>query len=208
MIATVLLPLADFKTITVPSKPLPAPSNLVTELVGAGLVMVLILLVMLLPRLWRSLRPQPKPTSEPSESWILIDGSNVMHWQDHTPQLESLHRVVGRVQALGYFPGVVFDANAGWKLAGRYLHDGDFADLLGLEPRQVLVVPKGTQADTFLLDTARELGARIVTNDRFRDWADKHPELAKAGFLVRGGLRGQDVWLAGLEPVQEAAAQG
>ena len=41
----------------------------------------------------------------------------------------------------------VFDANAGWKLAGRYLHDGDLARILGLEERQVLVVPKGAQAD-------------------------------------------------------------
>ena len=204
MIATVLLPLADFKTITVPSKPLPAPSNLVTELVGAGLVMVLILLVMLLPRLWRSLRPQPKPTSEPSESWILIDGSNVMHWQDGVVTLAPLTEVIGQLKELGYVPGVVFDANAGWKLQGRYLHDSDLARLLGLETRQVLVVPKGTQADTYLLETAQEFGVRIVTNDRFRDWAEAHPQVLEPGFLIRGGMREGRAWLKGLDARKDA----
>jgi hypothetical protein len=81
---------------------------------------------------------------------------------------------------------------------GRYMHDGDFARLLGLESRQVLVVPKGTQADPFLLQTAREFGARIVTNDRYRDWADRHPEVLEPGFLIRGGMRGSTVWLKDL----------
>ena len=130
-----------------------------------------------------------------SENWILIDGSNVMHWQDNTPQIETVVRVVNEVKSLGYVPGVVFDANAGWKLMGRYLHDGDFARLLDLKTDQVLVVPKGTQADPYLLETAREFGARIVTNDRFRDWADAHPEVKEPGFLIRGGLRDGKVWL-------------
>ena len=112
-----------------------------------------------------------------------------MHWQDNRPNLDPVRAVVRQLINLGHVPGVVFDANAGWKLMGRYLHDGDFARLLGLETRQVLVVPKGTQADPFLLQTAREFGARIVTNDRFRDWADAHPEVLQPGFLIRGFIR-------------------
>lgn len=129
------------------------------------------------------------------ESWVLVDGSNVMHWQDQTPCLDPVKAVVSQLAAQGHVPGVVFDANAGWKLMGRYLHDGDFARLLGLESRQVLVVPKGTQADPFLLKTAREFGARIVTNDRYRDWAVAHPEVLEPGFLIRGGMRDGAVWL-------------
>ena len=99
---------------------------------------------------------------------------------------------------------MVFDANAGWKLAGRYLHDSDLARLLGLEPRQVLVVPKGTQADSYLLETAREFGVRIVTNDRYRDWAVAHPEVLEPGFLIRGGMRDGRAWLKGLDAKEGA----
>ncbi|MBL9047250.1 MAG: hypothetical protein JNK34_08065 [Tabrizicola sp.] len=132
------------------------------------------------------------------ESWVLVDGSNVMHWLDRTPSLDPVKAVVAQLAAQGHVAGVVFDANAGWKLMGRYLHDGDFARLLGLESRQVLVVPKGTQADPFLLETAKEFGARIVTNDRYRDWAEAHPEVLEPGFLIRGGMRDGAVWLKGL----------
>lgn len=138
-------------------------------------------------------RARVAPTRD--EAWILIDGSNVMHWQDGVVALAPLTQVIGRLKALGYVPGVVFDANAGWKLFGRYLHDHDFAQLLGLETRQVLVVPKGTQADTYLLETAREFGVRIVTNDRYRDWAEAHPEVLEPGFLIRGGMRDGKLWL-------------
>lgn len=203
MIATVLLPLADFKTITVDSQSGPTVQTVTTgEIAWALVLLVLLLIVLLLPRLWRSIKPRSKPVPE---NWILVDGSNVMHWQDNTPKLEPVKLVIGQLRRLGYVPGVVFDANAGWKLAGRYLHDGDFARMLGLEARQVLVVPKGTQADPYLLETAREFGARIVTNDRFRDWVEKHPEVATPGFLIRGDLRDSSIRLAGLEQGQEAA---
>ncbi len=150
--------------------------------------------VYLLLRLLQRFR-QPRAEHAP-EDWILIDGSNVMHWQDNTPQLAPVQRVIDHLKALGYVPGIVFDANAGWKLMGRYLHDGDFARLLAVEKRQVLVVPKGTQADPFLLETAKDFGARIVTNDRFRDWAEAHPEVKQPGFLIRGGYRSSgELWL-------------
>jgi hypothetical protein len=147
--------------------------------------------------LWSARRRSPAADTS-DESWVLVDGSNVMHWQDQRPSLDPVKAVVAQLSAQGHVAGVVFDANAGWKLMDRYLHDGDFARLLGLESRQVLVVPKGTQADPFLLETAREFGARIVTNDRFRDWADAHPEVQEPGFLIRGGMRDGAVWLEGL----------
>lgn len=195
MIAGIFLPLADFKTITVETPAESAQSTLGIEIAGVAALLVLLLVLMLASRLWR--RNPPLPKSAP-ENWVLIDGSNVMHWQDSTPRLEAVQKVVDQLRRLGYVPGVVFDANAGWKLAGRYLHDGDFARLLGIDPSQVLVVPKGSQADPFLLQTAREFDTSIVTNDRFRDWAQQHPEVAKPGFLIRGEIQGNEVRLNGL----------
>jgi hypothetical protein len=153
--------------------------------------------------LWTQ-RRRPKAAQSVEESWVLVDGSNVMHWQDQTPSLDPVKAVVVQLAAQGYVPGIVFDANAGWKLMGRYLHDGDFARLLGIHSRQVRVVPKGTQADPFLLQTSREFGARIVTNDRYRDWAADHPEVLEPGFLIQGRMLDGQVWLKGLDPSKGA----
>ena len=189
------LPLTDFKTIRVELPAEPVASSLGTEVTVSLALLLLLLGLFLLPKLWDLVRPATRLVEE---DWVLIDGSNVMHWQDNAPRLEAVRKVVDLVRARGYVPGVVFDANAGWKLAGRYLHDGDFAQLLGLEARQVLVVAKGTQADPFLLQTAREFGARIVSNDRFRDWVADHPEIQTPGFLIRGRDVGGEIALEGL----------
>ena len=46
-------------------------------------------LFLLLRAFWR--RPAPR--------WILVDGSNVMHWQEGTPQVTTLRAVVLRYSA-------------------------------------------------------------------------------------------------------------
>ena len=134
---------------------------------------------------------KPKPT----ERWILVDGSNVMHWKDDTPQLATVQDVLQVLQARGFSPGVIFDANVGYKVAGRYQDDRELARVLRLPEDRVLVVPKGTQADPYLLNSARDLGARVVTNDKYRDWAADFPEIRSQGFLISGGYRGGKLWL-------------
>lgn len=131
----------------------------------------------------------------PEARWIVVDGSNVMYWKDGTPQVGTVRDVVARLVALGYAPGVMFDANAGHLLAGAYRHDGAFARMLGLPQDRVMVVPKGTQADGYILQAARDLGARVVTNDRFRDWIEQFPEVRQPGHLVRGNYRDGALWL-------------
>lgn len=157
----------------------------------------------------RGSRPAHRaPSLKPSrkKNWVLVDGSNVMHWEDNTPQIEPLRRVISALKAQGLDPGVVFDANAGWKLVGRYLGERELSRLLDLPQDQVLVVPKGSPADPWLLTTARDFGARIVTNDRYRDWSDAHPEVANPGFLIHGGLLGTGVWLEGMpQPAPQPA---
>lgn len=128
-------------------------------------------------------------------TWVLVDGSNVMHWRDGTPQIAPVREVVDRLKALGLSPLVMFDANAGYKISGRYKHDYAFGQMLGLPESRVFVVDKGTPADPALLAAARDLGGRIVTNDRYRDWVETHPELAEPGHLIRGGYRDGALWL-------------
>lgn len=153
--------------------------------VPVGLVASLVLLL-------RKRRKAPPAVAQPK---IIVDGSNVIHWNGGAPSLEPLRAVIRDIEARGMTPGVIFDANAGYKINDRYLDDGAFASLLGLPDANVLVVPKGTPADRYILEAARSMGARIVTNDRFRDWEDSFPEVRQTDLLIRGGFREGRLWL-------------
>ena len=148
-------------------------------------------------------KPRERRTRKPPapKKWIVIDGSNVMHWQNSEAQIGPVQQVLREVSARGFSAGVVFDANAGYKLEDRFLDDYALARRLDLPADRVLVVPKGTQADEYILLTARDLGAIVVTNDRYRDWAESFPEVHSAGFLIRGGYRDGDFWLEQTERI-------
>ncbi len=141
----------------------------------------------LLFRAWRARKPRRKR--------VIVDGSNVLHWKDGTPQIETLCEVLARLKADRLDPIVMFDANAGYLIAGRYQHDHAMACKLGLPTKSVLVVSKGSVADETILAAARDLKARVVSNDRYRDWADRHPEVLTPGHLIRGGYRDGALWL-------------
>ncbi|MEZ5910941.1 MAG: hypothetical protein R3D84_00925 [Paracoccaceae bacterium] len=133
---------------------------------------------------------------------VVIDGSNVLYWRDETPRIEPVREVIRALKARGFSPGVVFDANAGYLVKGRYKHDAAFGRMLGLPKDRVMVVPKGEPADATILLVARELKARVVSNDRFRDWANAYPEVVTAGHVIRGGYRGKTLWLEPDRPEQ------
>ena len=136
---------------------------------------------------------------------ILVDGSNVLHWRNDQPDLEAVRAVLAELTARGFSPGVMFDANVGYKIGSRYLDDRHLAKMLKLPEDRVLVVPKGAPADGYLLAAARDLGAQVVTNDRFRDWAEAHPEVRKPGFLIKGGFSDGKLWLEAPAPRESAA---
>jgi hypothetical protein len=162
------------------------------------LLALAVLLIVTFLVLWRRRR---RPVSTPQQDGrqiILIDGSNVIHWQDNTPQFAPLKQVVHDLSRRGYKPAVVFDANIGYKLTGQFMGERELSRMLSLRNDQILVVPNGQQADPFLLETARDLQARIVTNDRYRDWAERYPDVARPENLVRGEMRDGRVWLKGM----------
>ena len=174
------------------------------------LLVSILLLAALAFLLWRDhLGPKPRP-----DRWsrmaresrkeartrkrvleVLVDGSNVMHWQDNEPSLESLQRVVNDLTSKGYRPGVIFDATVGHRLFGRYRDDYYMSLCLGLPTEQVFVVPKGQSADRFLLEASRKRSAPIVTCDRYREWAQDFPEVDEPGRLIKGGFREGRLWV-------------
>lgn len=141
------------------------------------------------------LRTRVRRAREAAQKWVILDGSNIMHWKDGKPRIETVREVVNHLATHGFTPGVVFDANAGYLTFGRYLHDSSFGKALGLPEERVMVVPKGAPADPAILAAARDLGAQIVTNDRFRDWAGDYPEIREPGLLVKGGFQAGQLWL-------------
>ena len=131
------------------------------------------------------------------DKYIIVDGSNVMHWGGD-PSEKVLGRVLEALEGKGLKPIVYFDANVGYKLWDRYTNENATAKKLRLDPRQVFVAPRGVTADEMLLITATETGLRVVTNDRFRDWSVQFPRLGEKRFLVKGEWRQGSVMLRGL----------
>lgn len=149
---------------------------------------------LLLRQIWQKGRPKAR-TKGRKKAHVIIDGSNVMHWNNGQPALETVQAVIRALDARGLTPGVMFDANAGYKTHDHYQDDHEMARRLGLPVDRVLVVPKGVPADPYILKAARDLGASVVTNDRYRDWQADFPEVARPGFLIRGGVKDGAVWL-------------
>ncbi len=125
----------------------------------------------------------------------IIDGSNVLYWRTKVPALDPVRAVVALLEAAGYRPCVVFDANAGYLVAGRHLNGRSFARQLGLSEIQVHVVPKGQPADPHILRLARNSGGIVVSRDRFRDWQGAFPTETAGDRVVSGGYRRGRIWL-------------
>ena len=148
--------------------------------------------------LWLTLRrlgAKPGQNRLGKRQQVIIDGSNVMYWKDGEPRLDSVSEVVAKLSKLGFDPGVIFDANVGYLLTGKHKNDDAMCKLLALPKNSVMVAPRGTPADTMILQAARDLGAQIVTNDRFRDWVDTYPEIKDPGYLIRGRYQQGDLKL-------------
>ncbi|HPE25773.1 NYN domain-containing protein [Albidovulum sp.] len=132
---------------------------------------------------------------QPRRYWIVVDGSNVLHWREGPPDISTVAMVAAELRRMGYTPVVWFDANVGQLVAERDLGRVALARLMRLPSIQVLVAPKGMPADPLLLAGARNLQARIVTNSRYPEWSDDYPEIAEAGRLVRGSITDSSVQL-------------
>lgn len=156
-------------------------------MIWAGLALLILVGLVLWPRT----RARPVGAARA----IVLDGSNVMFWADGTPKLSAVAAVVSDVQRRGFRPIVYFDANVGYKLEGRHADGEELARRLDLAAEQVRVVPSGEPADGILLEAAVEMGARVISNDRFQEWRGTYPALRSRRFLVQGYVRGKKVEL-------------
>lgn len=109
---------------------------------------------------------------------IAVDGSNVLFWQGgqklvHVPLLVTRALIARRFDPVVYFDHSI------------HLHMPKEAieALTALAP--VVIADKGTPADALLLETIGK--GQIVSNDRYRDWRAKYPQLRNDA-LVTGSI--------------------
>lgn len=109
-----------------------------------------------------------------SKPIVLVDGSNVAHsTEGEQAQLANILAVREKLSEEGFEPVVVVDA------ALRHQIDDPAGYEQLVDHGVVRQAPAGTDADYFILSFARELDARIVSNDRFRDRINDFPDAAE-----------------------------
>jgi hypothetical protein len=102
---------------------------------------------------------------------VLVDAANVAHsTEGATAKLSNILVVMDKLREEGFRPLIVADA------ALRHQIDDKMQYEKLVEDGVVQQAPAGTDADYFILSFAREMKARILTNDRFRDRAAEFAE--------------------------------
>jgi len=121
-------------------------------------------------------------------SIVLVDASNVAHsTEGERPLLSNILAVREKLSEEGLEPIVVADAALRHQIDDR----GGYEQLV--DQGIVRQAPAGTDADYFILSFARELDARVVSNDRFRDRLQDFPDAADR--LIRYMIVGNEVVL-------------
>jgi hypothetical protein len=123
-----------------------------------------------------------------SKPIVLVDGSNVAHsTEGEKAQLANILAMRAKMTEEGFEPVVVVDA------ALRHQIDDHAGYEQLVDSGVVRQAPAGTDADYFILSFARELDARIVSNDRFRDRLAAFPDASDR--LIRYMIVGSEVVL-------------
>jgi len=113
--------------------------------------------------------PQNPPLDE---RLVLIDGSNVAHSSEgEKARLANILLIEEKIREDGMEPVIVADAALRHQIDRR----ADYEKLV--DDGKIKQAPAGTDADYFILSFARELGASIVSNDRYRDRIARYPEV-------------------------------
>lgn len=124
-----------------------------------------------------------------SQKNALIDGSNVYHFgleNGFGPNV--LRRLTEELRAENFRIVCFFDANIYFRLlendefekSDRSFSVSILRGIFGLDPSEIYVVPKGEQADLFIVESLSHLPTSFaVTNDRFRDYESQYDFLGK-----------------------------
>ena len=106
---------------------------------------------------------------------VIIDGANVAYEERSAggkPKLSNLLKVRSELEERGFEAVILVDASLKYDI-------DDQSQLENLvRSQQVRQVPAGTDADYFIIQLAEQFDARVVTNDRYRDYVERYPWIA------------------------------
>ena len=103
---------------------------------------------------------------------VVIDGANVAYEERSAggkPKLSNLLKVRRELEGRGCEAVIIVDASLKYDI-----DDQEQLETL-IQSQQVRQVPAGTDADFFIIQFADQLDALMVTNDRYRDYAERFP---------------------------------
>ena len=107
-----------------------------------------------------------------SREVVIIDGANVAYEERSAggkPKLANLLRVRGELDGRGFEAVNIVDASLKYDI-----DDQSQLETL-IRSQQVRQVPAGTDADYFIIQLAEQFKARVVTNDRYKDYLEQYP---------------------------------
>jgi hypothetical protein len=103
---------------------------------------------------------------------VIVDASNVAHSSEKSSaRLMNVELVRDLLTEQGMTPILVADA-----ALRHQIDDPDGYEAL-VKAGEIQQAPAGTDADYFILTFARELGAAVLSNDRFKDRIAHFPEV-------------------------------
>lgn len=103
---------------------------------------------------------------------VVIDGANVAYEERSAggkPKFSNLLKVRRELEEKGFEAVILVDASLKYDI-----DDQEQLENL-IRSQQVRQSPAGTDADYFIINLAHELDALIVTNDRYKDYAQQYP---------------------------------
>ena len=116
---------------------------------------------------------------------IVVDGANAAYAEktdDGKPKVSNLVALYDRLDEEGYMPMIIVDPSLVYEV-------DDPEQMEGLLDKQKLrQAPAETDADYFVLRTAEDYDAQIVTNDQYEDYQDQFDvEKRRIPFMIVGG---------------------
>lgn len=112
-----------------------------------------------------------------SNKKIVVDGANVAYIeksQSGNPKVANLTAVYQALREKGFEPIIIVDAALQYKIDDAL----QFESLI--ENQTIRQAPAGTDADYFILETAKKYHARIITNDQYQDYQKEYPWIEKS----------------------------
>jgi hypothetical protein len=127
---------------------------------------------------------------------FVIDGTNiVLVHGSANPELRYVLALCNHLRECGDAFICFFDANTGYLLQERSSEQSAVFQQIICDPRwsgNLRVVPGGTEADEWILSSAKSEGAEVISNDKYRDrardnrwiWKRRHPLLGTRQTIV------------------------